>query len=225
MQVLCEPGWVGRGRRWPSLPVPPSGPVASPGPLASPFIAPFPAPRLCSACGWDHGHRGVSVLLPEQSWLNTKKSRLLCLFSGPLVTGLRSANCSQGKAARRNAILVWTTLVVQESPGRLGAPVTLSWCSGTFCSLSPPHPSKQTCFSPGLVPSRCPPQDERPRSQSMEVPRPRVGWVALYTSSSVMQMQVFVVGFRPPTKDLKSCSVRSEKSYSTDTHIFFFLVP
>lgn len=87
-----------------------------------PPIAPFFPPRLCSACGWEHGHGGVSVLLLEQSWLNTKKSRLLCLFSGPLVTGLHSAHCSQGKAARRNAIQVWTTLVVQESPGRLGGP-------------------------------------------------------------------------------------------------------
>lgn len=40
-----------------------------------------------------------------------------------------------------------------------------------------------------------PPQDEDLRSQHVGVPRPVVG-VALYTSSSVTQMQVFVVGVK-----------------------------
>lgn len=150
--------------------------------------------------------------------MNTKKSRLLCLFSGPFITGLRSAICSQGKAAHpdewsgHHALPVWTLSVTQGSPWADSGPghrELVLW--NLLLSLPPSLPAPPQLVGVFSLWAWCPPQGEHPGSQSVEVPRPLGAGRRLYIPLPQSRKCKFLGwALRPLTQDLRPCSVRSE---------------
>lgn len=196
------------------------GPVTDPDPSVG-HGAPVPLGALCAPrarhpslapcvpwIGRGGSAAGVLCWAWEESWWNTKKRRLLSILRTfcngstlqtahkgrlPVVTSRLAAVSSQAGPV---------SVTAAESLGGFGGPPGSPgcWGSGSFCPpsspLSLPHPSKQVCFlrGPGalhwtntFVPSVW-------RSPGLWV------WVVLYTSSSVTQMQAFVVGVKARSK-------------------------
>lgn len=161
---------------------------------------------------------GVRVLVFGKRASGTLRNAGFCLFSGPSVTGLHPANCSQRKTACRNKSPGRSTLpgwpCVRHGsriPGWVwGPPITrVLGLRNLLPSLLPPslqHPSKQV--SPPWA--WRPPQGERLCSQSVEVLRPLGVGGSIYLFLSHTNASFCGGGLMPRAKGLKPCSVHSE---------------